>query len=361
MSGSNVDELLPRLARYLDYFHLLTEVGKTLTSSLHREELIERLLQSLGQLLKPQDWSLLLVDRETNELYFDFVVGDAAEQIKEIRLPMGEGIAGWVAKHRKAVVVPDVNRDPRFTRKVDEASLLKTKSIVCAPLISRNEVLGVIELIRTESDPIPYDDSDLEILAPFADFVAIALENVRAFQRVEDLTLVDEWTGLYNARYLRNALPAEVARAARYDHAMSVVFIDLDNFKAVNDTHGHRVGSALLRAVGQMIQGTIREPDRSARYGGDEFIVLAPHIGPEPALAMAQRLCRALAEHEYEIEGVSGLKVTASIGVATFPGDAGSWESLLEAADRAMYLSKARGRNQVVAAKDMKPEPKVES
>ncbi|MEL6546722.1 MAG: sensor domain-containing diguanylate cyclase [Myxococcota bacterium] len=341
------EELLPKLARYLDYFHLLTEVGKTLTSTLKREELIDNLMRSIAQLMEPQDWALLLLDRETQELYFDIVVGEAADKIKHMRLALGEGIAGWVATHRTPAVVADTSKDSRFSTRVDEVSSLVTQSVLAVPLVSRNELLGVLELIRTSDHPEPYTQADLEVLTPFADFVAIALENVSAFQRVEDLTLVDEWTGLYNARYLQQSVPDELTRSARYRYPLSLIFVDLDNFKAVNDTHGHATGSGLLRTVARFLRGETRETDRTARYGGDEFVVVAPHTDKTDAMMLGQRLAERLAAEVFTVGDVEGLKVTASIGVATFPDDGESPETLLEAADRAMYMSKALGRNRV--------------
>lgn len=356
VTANEQEELLPKLARYLDYFHLLTEVGKTLTSTLKRDELIDNLMRSISQLMEPQDWSLLLLDPDTQELYFELVVGEAADKIKDIRLPLGEGIAGWVAANRKPAVVADTAKDPRFSRRVDEASDLVTQSVLAVPLVSRNELLGVLELIRTKSHPEPYTQSDLEVLIPFADFVAIALENVHAFKRVEDLTVLDEWTGLYNARYLQQSIPDELTRAARYQYSLSLIFIDLDNFKNVNDTHGHSVGSGLLRAVARFIRDETRETDRTARYGGDEFVVVAPHTNKRDALQLGQRLAERLSNQAFTVGDVSNLKVTASLGVATFPDEGDSAAELLEAADRAMYMSKALGRNRVSDAGRLAPD-----
>lgn len=355
-SNEPADELLPKLARYLDYFHLLTEVGKTLTATLNREELIDTLMRSVSQLMEPQDWSLLLLDPETQELYFDVVVGEAADKIKDIRLPIGEGIAGWVAENRKATVVAKTADDSRFSTRVDEASKLVTHSVLAVPLVCRNELLGVIELVRTDPEAEPYTQQDLEILSPFADFVAIALDNVRAFRRVEDLTLVDEWTGLFNARYLRQVLPDELTRAQRYRYGLSLLFVDLDNFKHVNDTHGHSVGSSLLRQVAQFIKEATRETDRTARYGGDEFVIIAPHTDKADAILLAERLGAKLSKSEFSIGRAEGLRVTASIGVASYPDNGGDTAALLEAADRAMYMSKAWGRNRVVDASRLEPD-----
>lgn len=353
--GQSAEELLPTLARYLDYFHLLTEVGKTLTSTLNREELIEALMRSVNQLMEPQDWSLLLLDIDTGELVFDVVVGPSAETIKNLRLPMGEGIAGWVAEHREPTLVAKPAEDPRFMSRLDEATHLVTRSVLAVPLICRDELLGVLQLVRTGEATEPYNDQDLEVIAPLADFVAIALDNARSFQRVEELTLVDDWTGLFNARYLRQVLPNELMRAQRYFHGLSLLFVDLDNFKRVNDTYGHPIGSELLREVAQFIRETTRETDRTARYGGDEFVVIAPHTTKTEALQLAERLGSHLARADFTAGRVSGLRVTASIGVASYPDNAKTSAELVDSADRAMYMSKARGRNHVFDASQLGP------
>ena len=347
--SSGEAELLPRLTRYLDYFQALAEVGKSLTKNLVLDDVIATVGRSVTQLLKPRNWSLLRVDEARQDLYFKVAVGDAAPALEKLRLGMGEGIAGWVVQNREAVVVPRVADDPRFSSRADRASRFQTSSVVCVPLVCRDRVLGVIELVKDASDPEPYGAEHLEILAPLADYAAIAIDNARTFARVQELTVVDEWTGLANARFLTRFLEDETRRARRYHHELSVVFLDLDEFKRVNDTHGHGAGSAVLKHVGDVLRGCVRDTDRAARYGGDEFVVVMPETPKAGALAMAERLRVAIAGAPYA-HGSATVSVTASLGIATFPGDGADGAAVLAAADHAMYAAKAAGKNTLVDA-----------
>jgi diguanylate cyclase (GGDEF)-like protein len=351
-NGKN--DTLPRMARYLDYFQALTEVGKALTSNLQHQEVLDAIMRALSQLMKPRNWSLMLLDPATNELYFEIVVGEAADKIKHLRVKVGEGIAGWVAEHKRSVVVKDVASDPRFAKRFDIEAGFNTQSIVCVPLVCRGQTLGVIELIKQIDDPEPYNDDDLHVLNPFADFAAIAIENARTFRRVEMLTMVDEWTQLYNARFLEGCLKDEVLRAKRYKHPLSLVFFDLDRFKTVNDTWGHSTGSALLATVGKILRESVRETDRPIRYGGDEFVIVMPETDQAGAMVIANRIREAIAASPPP-KADTGFQLTASFGVATYPHDGEDARTLLDAADRAMYVGKARGRNVVVVANEVKP------
>ena len=147
MADEPAHDLLPRLTRFLDYFQALAEVGKTLTAKLNVSDVLEALMRSISQLLQPENWSLMLLDEPTQELYFAICVGDAAEKIRDLRLKVGEGIAGWVAHHKTSVLAPNVGLDPRFSDRMDRASRFQTSSVLCVPLLCRNKVLGVFELV----------------------------------------------------------------------------------------------------------------------------------------------------------------------------------------------------------------------
>jgi diguanylate cyclase (GGDEF)-like protein len=348
------DDRLARLARYLDYFQVLADAAKTLTSTLDSHGVLRGVMQALEEILKPQHWSLLLLDEAKNELYFEIAVGEAADKIKNLRLKVGEGIAGWVMAKGEPLLVPKVADDPRFSRKMDDASDFQTAAVLCVPLVSYGKRLGVIELVKPAADSEPFTAEHLQVLAPIADFAAIAIENARAFKRVEELTVVDEWTTLYNARYLRRCLADEVTRAQRYGRELSVVFLDLDGFKAVNDTHGHGFGSAFLKHLGTLLRSAIRETDRAVRYGGDEFVVVMPETPRPGALVLAERLRDVLAQATVVAESGARVAVTASFGVASFPDDAKGATELLEAADRAMYTAKAAGKNRVATPARLK-------
>lgn len=350
MADTSQQELLTRTARYLDYFQALNEVAKSLTSDLQLEAVLNTVMRCLSQLLKPKHWSLLMYDAKTQELTFHVTVGDAADKLRGLRLKLGEGIAGWVAKHQEGVAVPRVADDPRFLRRMDDATEFQTSSILCVPLVCRGQLLGVIELVKDQHDPHPYGAEDLEILGPIADFAAIAILNARTFARVEEMTIIDEWTSLYNARYLSRCLTDEVARAQRYNRPLSVLFFDLDNFKQVNDSHGHSTGSGLLRCIGEFLRQIARETDRAVRYGGDEFVLVMPETDKAGAALVAERIRSELAAAKFSLPNAPNVGATASFGVASFPADANDGAALLEAADRAMYISKAMGRNKVTDA-----------
>ncbi|MBN1961511.1 MAG: sensor domain-containing diguanylate cyclase [Deltaproteobacteria bacterium] len=347
--ANNKEQLLPKLTHYLDYFRALSEVAKALTKSLKLDDATSTIGEAITQLLKPRDWSLLLIDEPTQELYFAVAMGEAADKIKNLRLKIGEGIAGWVAEHRESLLVPKVADDPRFCPKADQLTSFHTSSILCVPLICRDRVLGVIELIKGGDDPEPYQEEHLELLTPIADFAAIAIDNAITFERLQDMTIIDEWTGLYNARFLHRFIEEESRRAKRYRHDLSIVFIDLDHFKQVNDTHGHSVGSTLLCYIGDVIKTCIRDTDRAIRYGGDEFVIVMPETPKQGAIIVAERLRQNLADNEFVV-GKAIIKITASMGVAAYPDDGSDGHAVLGIADQSMYRAKNCGRNSVIGA-----------
>ena len=215
-------------------------------------------------------------------------MGDAADALRTVRLKMGEGIAGWVAKHGEPLIVPDVYTDPRFAKRIDEMTKWQTRSIICIPLKSKHRVLAVIQLINVPMSS--FSDSEMFFLRAICDYAAIAIDNARAVERIQELTITDDCTGLYNARHLYKTLESEVYRSARFGYEFTVLFIDLDHFKQVNDTHGHLVGSKLLAEIGYTIKSHLRLIDYAFRYGGDEFVVLLPQTGKDSGLIVARRL-----------------------------------------------------------------------
>jgi len=191
---------------------------------------------------------------------------------------------------------------------------------------------------------------DIPILMNLADYAAIALENARYIQRIHELTITDDCTALYNARHLNFVLDAEIYRSSRYGFEFSVVFIDLDHFKQVNDTHGHLIGSKLLWSIGDLLKCNLRMIDHGFRYGGDEFVVLLPQTSKLDALHVVQRVRKLLNSTVYFVEEGLNIKVTASFGVASFPADGRTRKEILHMADEAMYLVKNTTRDNIALA-----------
>jgi len=343
-------DLLRQLQRTVDELAVLNEIGKALTSSLDIGEVMHLILAKVSELLKPRNWSLLLRDQQTGELYFKAAVGAGSEMLMHLRLQRGEGIAGWVAEHNAPLIVDDVTADPRFAARFDKTSRFHTKSILCVPLAIKGRVLGVIELVNGEGDG-SFSTEDLRILSTVAEFSAIAIENAQNFAKVQELTVLDDHTGLFNSRHLKRTLEQEIIRATRFGHPVSLVFFDLDYFKRVNDTYGHQAGSKLLAEVGRLLLGTLRSTDVPVRYGGDEFVVLLPETSKDQAMECAKRLRSEISHWKFLAEEPYGpLQITASLGVASFPDDARAPDELLRRADDAMYRVKAERRDGVAAA-----------
>jgi diguanylate cyclase (GGDEF)-like protein len=286
-----------------------------------------------------------MVDESGEELYFAIAVGTASESLKNVRLKVGEGIAGWVAKHGERLIVPDVYTDVRFAKRIDEMTKWETRSIICVPLRSKHRVLGVIQLVNVNMDG--FGDQELFFLQSLCDYAAIAIENSRSVEKIQELTITDDCTGLYNARHLYKTLETEVYRSARFNYEFTVLFIDLDHFKQVNDTHGHLIGSKLLAEIGYLIKAQLRLIDYAFRYGGDEFVVLLPQTGKESALVVARRLLENMRASCFCKEESLNLNVRASIGLATYPHDAKTPHDVIRQADEMMYLVKNSTRDNI--------------
>jgi diguanylate cyclase (GGDEF)-like protein len=339
----------PRTGRSPGEVTVFHELGKALTSSLELEQVLRTIMEKIDEFLRPDTWSMLLVDEAKQELYFELAIGGGAQALKEVRIKMGQGIAGWVAQHGQAVIVPDVSKDTRFFSQVDEKTKTETRSIVAVPVRFRDHCLGVIELVNCVG-PEGFDDRSLALLEALSDFAAIAIENARHVKRIHELTITDDCTNLYNARHLHFILETEIYRSQRYGYEFSLIFIDLDYFKRVNDVHGHLMGSKLLFEIGQVLKTNCRLIDFAFRYGGDEFVILLPQTSKESACTVARRLHRMIRETTWlTSEGLS-VQITPSVGVAAFPTDSRTKVQLLQLADEAMYQVKNANRDGVAAA-----------
>src|SRR5438445_704203 len=299
-----------RTKRQLQEVAIFNDVAKALTSSLNLDSILQTIMDKMAEFFRPDTWSLLMVDEQKDELYFAIAVGDAAETLKTVRLKVGEGIAGWVARNGESLIVPDVYNDPRFSKRIDEMTKWKTRSIICVPLQSKHRVLGVIQLINCAMES--FGEQEMFFLHALCDYAAIAIDNARAVERIQELTITDDCTGLYNARHLYKTLESEVYRSQRFGYEFSVIFIDLDHFKQVNDTYGHLVGSKLLSEFGFHIKAHLRLIDYAFRYGGDEFVVLLPQTSKDSALVVAKRLQDVLRSNVFLHDEKLDLKIRAS-------------------------------------------------
>lgn len=330
-------------------YELFITIGKTLTSSLELHEVLNKIMDHISRLIKPKSWSLLLLDEKTDELYFQILVGEGiSPELKKRRIKVGDGIAGTVAKTGEPITLPlsEIAETDTILREINSP---RTSSVVCVPLKSKGRVLGVIELVKdTGKDSLSEDERIL--LMTLADYAAIAIENAMYFKKVQELSIKDDVTSLYNSRHMHNVLDSELKRAKRYGKPLSLIFLDLDFFKNINDNYGHLIGSQLLREVAELLKKNLREIDVATRYGGDEFVLILPETDKEGALKVAYRLRNAMREHIFLKSEKIAVRITASFGVASFPEDTDNKLDLIRLADQAMYRVKLRSRDDVEPA-----------
>ncbi len=333
----------------MDHLRVFHDVARALTSSLELEEILGAIMHKMAQFFGPERWSLLMVDERTQELYYAIAVGENAESLKGLRIPLGEGVAGWVASTGNPLVVPDVSLDPHWAAFSQKHPDLNIQSIACLPIRSENRTLGVIQLLNSKLDLLSeYSISFLRILC---DYAAIAIRNARSMALIQELSITDDCTGLFNARHLYNMLDEQVSGAGTLRKSQfSLLFLDLDHFKNVNDTHGHLRGTRLLAEVGSLLKRCLGPSNAAFRYGGDEFVALMPNLSKQAAMTMTMGLCDQLRKARFlEGDGLS-LTVLASFGLATFPEDGDSVHAILRSADSMMYEAKNSTRDNVAVA-----------
>jgi len=324
------------------------EVGKVLTSTLNLQEILELIMLKVSQLIRAQNWSLLLKDEESGELTFEIVTGINKELFNGLHLRPDEGIASHVVETGRAVFIPNVNDSPLFNKNVDLHTGFTTKSIICLPLIIRGKCLGVIEIVNVKDMKI-FESEDFPILTILADYAAIAIENSRYVAKIRKMSIMDEYTGLYNSRYLHQVLDEFFSKTDKKTQ-LSVVFVDIDNFKSIVDRYGHLLGTRLLKEIGETISSNLSEQDILIKYGGDEYIIILPERSKTQAVILSENIIRAIRESTYLESETEPAKVTASIGIAAYPEDAEAKKELLILADNALFKIKSSTKNRVGTA-----------
>jgi diguanylate cyclase (GGDEF)-like protein len=345
-----------RQAESLRVFH---EVARALTSSLEVNALLRAIMEQMEEFFDPEHWSLLIVDDEEQELYFALSAGVDPLLLKDLRLKLGEGIAGQVAQSGCALVIPDVSANVEWSAYAKEHPELNLLSIACLPIRHGDHTLGVLQLNNSKIDLLP--DSSIAFLRVLCDYSAIALQNARHVRLIHQLSVTDDCTGLFNARHLYTLLDEEIAAASNPNVIpivpphFSLLFFDLDHFKSVNDVHGHLAGSQLLAEVGNLVKRTLGPNHAGFRYGGDEFVCLLRNLDKPAATELAARIRDTLNSTRFLTSNGLSLALNASFGLSTFPQDGATLHDVIRTADTMMYAAKAAGRNQIVVADAANP------
>lgn len=319
----------------------LHQIALSLSTTLDGQRLMEIILEQLGRLWGYDYGAILLVDETAGDLVLAAAHG--YEVTLGTRLTPDEGICGAVLRTGLPVCVGDVTQDPRYIGGVDGA-----RSELAIPLIWEGTILGVLNVESKE--PNAYTAADVALLTTVAEQAASYLANARLHQQTRQLAITDHHTGLFNYRHYLDQVSSLVNQAQLTGNRFSLLMLDLDHFKRVNDTYGHPTGNVVLEQSAKLIRLSCRQMDLVFRYGGEEFAVILPDTDCEVASRVAERIRERISTYAFLTKQgrPMDLPLSVSIGVACYPQDGLTQVDLILAADRALYAAKRAGRNRVM-------------
>lgn len=337
------------LERTLQELRVLFEITQTLNSTIELDQVLVKMSTQITQSLEIKEFAVFLMDEATARLQLKATYGFFEDESdKQPKYRSLRELSQTVVDSGESIRIEDTSRDPRFelTRYGSELP----GSLLCLPVVFMQRCIGTLCFFRPR--PRSFDDEEVTLLRSIANQAAMAIGNAQMYHRTKELSIHDELTSIYNRRFLRNRLEMEWSRSKRFDHPLSVLLMDIDHFKQLNDTHGHLYGDQVLKQVAKVLLRSVRRVDTVARYGGEEFVVVLPKTKKAKAVEVAKKLRRAIEQTRFPnlSPEAEGPRVTISVGVSTFPDDAQTTEELIEKADQGLYRAKAAGRNQVVSA-----------
>lgn len=311
------------------------------TAVMHSQTELDDILQSITRIAAEEldygNAAIFMKDHQGNFNLFSST-GYLADLPSGYVIKAGEGVVGWAAERREPIVVSDVSKELRYIPGAKGA-----RSQITLPLLVAGEVQGVLNI---ESEKLAaFSIEDQKALLALAGQAAVAIEKAKVLAKTRHLAITDDLTGLYNYRFFKQKLREEIARSRRFGSELTLLMLDMDDFKKINDALGHPTGDRVLQEVGGIIRNIIRETDTPFRYGGEEFAILLPQTGSQGAMEVAERLRQAIQAVPFLGPTGAVIQATVSIGIATYPVDARSWGDLVSIADSAMYRAKHEGKN----------------
>src|SRR6476660_9167583 len=317
--------------------YALYEIAQAMGTSLGVSDTMALISAKLTNLVPFACAALFLFDEETETLRCRFATGSDADIIQQISVHSGEGLTGWVARNRRPLVNARPSADLEAAGLMNITTTLQS-ALVC-PLMFNERFIGTLSVYHT--DAAFYRDDHRRLLDRVSEQAAAVINNSMLFEQTQEDSLTDPLTGLPNTRFLFMHLTRELARAERLKAEVSLMVMDLDNFKEINDNHGHHVGDRALIEVARVLRAAIRSYDICVRYAGDEFIVVLSGCGADEAEHKREELQKSIDEVYFEARPGKRLGLGISVGAAVFPQDGESYEALLATADSRMYQDKS--------------------
>jgi len=304
------------------------------------DKLYDFIVEKILEILEAEKCSLMISDHGQGELCLKAFKGIEDKIINKTRIKLGEQLAGIVARDGKPLLVRDIENDSRFQRQ--NRISYRNKSFIIAPITVDHRVIGVINVADKKGKPEGgiFTKMDLKILCMLAREVAVAVENIRLYKELKYLTVTDPLTHINNYRFFTKEIDSEIRRRKRTAKDLTLLMIDIDDFKLYNDSFGHLDGDVLLQKIGHVLTNTVRETDVVCRYAGDEFSVILPETSKDGARVVAEKIQKSMGEAHFK------RKVTLSIGIAKFTSGM-SRHDFVAKTDRALYQAKKDGKNRI--------------
>jgi diguanylate cyclase (GGDEF)-like protein len=333
------------LQKQVEALRDLIEVAKTVVSTLDLDTLLQAIMVSAMHYAQTPAGSVALYDSNKKELSLHAHSGLSNEFVKVEKWTVASGgLTEQILKSGEIFIVGDTENSPFFHNPL--AVKEGIRSLISVPLIFQNDIVGILYL--DDFKPREFDRGKLELLSILSSFAALAIHNARLHNKTKLMAITDFLTGLYNHRYFQQILTQELGRSSRYEKILSLIILDIDDFKSFNDRFGHAVGDKILMTIGEIINRSLRKVDYAFRYGGEEFVILLPETPLENAILTVERLRERIAnEASASVPEASGSRVTVSAGVACYPENGSSREDLFSLMDSYLYKAKSMGKNRV--------------
>jgi diguanylate cyclase (GGDEF)-like protein len=330
----------------VESYRRLADVFHDVLGEQSLDALLDRIADALAELVPHDSLTIYEADEPRRILQPVWARDKWADKILADQVPFGVGLTGWGVAHREPVRVNQAHRDPR-TATVAGTPADEPEALITIPLIARDSIKGALNIYRL-GEEASFDDDEFELAKRFGDAAALALDNAQIRARLEHQAQTDPLTGLYNHRAFHERLRRALANASRSHEAVSILMLDIDDFKRVNDIYGHGAGDEILRSLADTLKDSVRSSDVVYRLGGEEFAIVIVSRALEHAERLAYRLVERVAAAEFEPAG----RITISVGLARGPEHAMNPRELIACAEAAMMTAKARGKNQIVLYDD---------